>query len=70
MNPETCTVTVYTQTGAISFEVAVTADDFSARLASALDNGSVILDTADGTKLVINAINVVAVEISETHGAE
>lgn len=58
-----CEVVIYTSNAALSFNVNVTTDDFQERLAAALENGTAILDTVEGTKLVLNAINVVAIEI-------
>lgn len=63
MNPKTCTITIYTQSGALQFDVLMTADDFENRLAAAIEQGTVVLDLADGNKLVLSPINVVAVEI-------
>lgn len=60
-----CTVLVYTQNGAIPFDVVVAANDFQDRVAQALEEGTVILELADGGKLVLCAINVVAIEIHE-----
>ena len=37
MQAETCEVIIYTQSGALTFEVIVSANDFEERLASALD---------------------------------
>jgi len=56
---------VYTQTGALSFNIVKAADKFADRIAAALEEGTVVLDTAEGTKLVLCAVNVVAVEIRE-----
>lgn len=60
-----CTVLVYTQNGGIQFDVVVTANDFQDRIADALEQGTVVLELADGGKLVLCAINVVAIEIHE-----
>ncbi len=65
MKADICTVLVYTQNGAIPFDVVVAADDFQERVAQALEEGTVILELADGGKLVLCAINVVAIEIHE-----
>lgn len=65
MKADICTVLVYTQNGAIPFEVVVAANDFQERVAQALEEGTVILELADGGKLVLCAINVVAIEIHE-----
>lgn len=65
MQAETCEVIIYTQNGGLSFEVIASAKDFEERLASALEQGTVILDTVEGSKLVLCAINVVAIEVRE-----
>lgn len=67
MENKICELTVYTMAAALEFTVYATTDDFQERLAEALENGTVILDTIEGTKLILNAINVVAIEI---HTAE
>ena len=48
MQAETCEVIIYTHSGALTFEVIVSANDFEERLASALEQGTVILDTVEG----------------------
>ncbi len=58
-----CEVIIYTNSSAVAFNIEATTEDFQDRLASALENGTVILDTAEGSKLILNAINVVAIEI-------
>lgn len=65
MKVDTCEVVIYTQSGALSFEVIASTNDFEERLASALEQGTVLLDTVDGSKLVLCAINVVAIEVRE-----
>ena len=60
-----CEVITYTSNAALSFNVEATADNFQERLASALEEGTVILDTVEGSKLILNAINVVAIEVHE-----
>ena len=62
-----CEVIIYTSNAALSFNVEATTTDFQERLANALEEGTVILDTIEGSKLVLNAINVVAIDI---HDAE
>lgn len=64
MNPKTCTITIYTQSGVLQFEVLMTADDFENRLAAAIEQGTVVLDLVDGGRLVLSPINIVAVEIA------
>ena len=62
-----CEVIIYTSSAVLSFNIEATTTDFQERLASALEEGTVILDTVEGTKLILNAINVVAIEV---HKAE
>lgn len=64
MSNEICTILVFTTNGAIEFNVLATVNEFQDRLVNALDEGTVILDTAEGSKLVLNTINVVAIEIN------
>lgn len=61
-----CEVIIYTSNAALSFNVEATTDNFQETLASALEEGTVILDTIEGTKLILNAINVVAIEVHAT----
>lgn len=58
-------LTIYTQHAALSFDVYATTANFQERLASALEEGTVVLDTTEGSRLVLNAINVVAIDIQE-----
>lgn len=58
-----CEVIIYTSNAALSFNVEATVEGFQDKLASALEEGTVILDTIEGTKLILNAINVVAIEV-------
>jgi len=59
-----CEVIIYTSSGALSFTVKAPTEDFQERLANALEEGTVLLDTVDGSKLILNAINVVAIEVN------
>jgi hypothetical protein len=65
-----CEVVIYTESAALSFNIIATTDDFQERLASALEEGTVVLDTAEGSRLVLNAINVVAIEIQKSAATE
>ncbi len=60
---EICELIVYSNTAAIPYLVEVTIEDFQERLAKALEDGTVVLDTVEGSKLILNALNVVAIEI-------
>lgn len=66
---KTCEIIIYTSSGALTFEVVATTDDFQNVLASALEEGTVVLDTTDGSRLILNAINVVAIEAREVISA-
>ena len=62
---KTRTILVYTQNGAIPFQVKAPMEDFTERLGRALEQGTVVLETAQGGTLLLSAINVVAIEICE-----
>ena len=65
MNRKACPVRVYTQNGAIEINAVCSTDNFADKLAEALELGPVLIDTVDNTKLLINPINVVMLEICE-----
>lgn len=65
-----CEVIVYTSQAALSFNVEATVEGFQDKLAAALEEGTVILDTIEGTKLILNAINVVAIEVHAEQTAQ
>ena len=58
-----CHITIYTHDSALEFDIKTTCDNFQDTLADALENGTVILDTVEGSRLILSAINVVAIEI-------
>lgn len=62
---EVCEVLIYTTNGVLSFDVKVTCDGFIDRITEAIESGTVVLDTTEGTKLILSAINVVAIEIKQ-----
>lgn len=63
MSNDVCEIVVYTQSGAVTFEVKATADNFEDRVAEALEQGTVILELAAGGKVILCAINIVAIEV-------
>ena len=63
MGADVCELVVYTQSGAVTFQVKATADNFEDRVAAALEEGTVILELVDGGKIILCAINVVAIEV-------
>lgn len=58
-----CELIIYTANAALQFNVVATTSDFQERLAAALEEGTVVLDTIEGSRLILNAINVVAIEV-------
>ena len=62
---DVCELVIYTCNAVLSFNVKSTTPNFQERLAQALEEGTVVLDTAEETKLILNAINVVAIEVHE-----
>lgn len=60
---EICELTIYTSSSALQFNVRVTCDNFQDTLADALEGGTVVLDTVEGSRLILNAINVIAIEV-------
>lgn len=58
-------LTIYTAQGALSFTIIGNGETFEDDLITAIDNGTVALDTIDGTRLILNAMNVVAIEIAK-----
>ena len=65
MDKDVCEIVVYTQSGAFDFQVKVTVEDFEDRVAAAMEEGTVILELAEGGKIVLCAINVVAIEVRD-----
>ena len=67
---DVCELVIYTCNAVLSFDVKATTPNFQERLAQALEEGTAVLDTAEETKLILNAINVVAIEVHEAVDAE
>lgn len=65
-----CEIIVYTQSGALSYTVVANGDNFDERLAAALEEGTVLLDTIEGSKLILCAINTVAIEVRAVQAKE
>lgn len=59
-------VTIYTQNGALQFHLVSEQPNFDEALANAMEQGTAIVQTLEGTTLILNAINVVAIEIGDT----
>lgn len=60
-----CAIVLYTTDNVLEFNVKATVVNFDEVIADALEGGTVVLDTIDESKLILNAINVVAVEIRQ-----
>lgn len=61
---EIYTLTVYTQNGAINYQVRASTPNFKDDLLAALERGATIVDTVDGSTLIINPLQATAIEIS------
>ena len=64
---------IYTIAGAVlekTVIVPANVPNFSKKICEAIDNGGAMLDTIDGSKIIINTAAVVAVEIDEPREAE
>ena len=49
MGADVCELVVYTQNGAVTFQVKATADNFEDRVAEALEEGTVILESSNSS---------------------
>ena len=63
-------ITIYTAQGAIVYTINKTSDNFIEVLTSALERGYVAVDTVEGSRLIINPLNVAATELKELSDAE
>ena len=58
-------IIIYTSQGAITYTVKKTVDNFVEVLTKALESGYVSVETVEDSSLVINPLNVAAIEIRE-----
>ena len=56
-------ITIYTNGGAINYQLIETTANFKKDLIAALEAGSVTVDTIDGASLIINPLTAAAIEI-------
>ena len=56
---------IYTTGGVLTFDVSATVEGFKDDLIDALGQGAAVVTTTDNTQLVLNANNIVAIEIAE-----
>ncbi len=56
---------IYTIGAALSFVVKKTCDDFTDKCAEAFADGTLQVETNEGSVLVVSGINAVAIEIKE-----
>lgn len=63
-------LTIYTAQGAIVCTINKTSENFIEVLTSALERGYVAVDTVEGSRLIINPLNVAAIEIKELSDEE
>lgn len=67
---EVIEIVICTDSAALSYFVEEEEEDFVEQIANALEEGTVVLDTVEGSKLILNAINVVAIEIRKPTAAD
>lgn len=58
-------VIIYTTAGTVTYVVKNTTTDFERALMAALEKGAATVETIDGSYLLINTMNAVAIEIRE-----
>lgn len=63
-------IIIYTSQGAITYTVKKTVDNFVEVLTKALESGYVSVETVEGSSLIINPLNVAAIEIRELSDEE
>ena len=63
-------IIIYTSQGAITYTVKKTVDNFVEVLTKALESGYVSVSTLEGSSLIINPLNVAAIEIRELSNDE
>ena len=63
-------LTIYTAQGAIVYTINKTSENFIEVITSALERGYVAVDTVEGSRLIINPLNVAAIEIKELSDEE
>ena len=61
------TITIYTANGVMEFDIKYEGKDLADKINAAIDNGMIMLDTVKGTQLIINPLDIVAIEISTPH---
>lgn len=58
-------IIIYTSQGAITYTVKKTVDNFVEVLTKALESGYVSVETVEGSSLIINPLNVAAIELRD-----
>lgn len=56
-------ITIYTSSGAVTYILRNTRDDYITALVEGLEKGTVTATTAEGSTLYINPLNAAAIEI-------
>lgn len=65
-----CEVILYTESGALSFMAKATCEEFAARVTEAFENGVVVLETIEGSQLIVSTLNVVAIEVKQVQSVD
>ena len=58
-------IIIYTTEGMVSYVLRDTINNYNHYLTAALENGTTTVETIDGSSLIINPLNAVAIEIRE-----
>ena len=58
-------IIIYTTEGMVSYVLRATTNNYKHDLTAALENGTTTVETIDGSSLIINPLNAVAIEIRE-----
>ena len=61
------TIVIYTASSVMEFDVRYDGLDLAEAINKAIDNGMIMLETVKGNNLIINPLEVVAIEISTPH---
>ena len=61
------TIVIYTANSVMEFDVRYEGLDLAEKINEAIDNGMIMLETVKGNKLIINPLDIVAIEICTPH---
>ncbi len=59
-------ITIYTSSGVVQYTLKATTNNFKQDLIAGLEQGTVTVETLDGSSLIINPLNAAAIEIKDS----